>query len=130
MFQIESTGNDIFFFFGSYSASEGARSHTGYLTGQGRDLYLDETLADVAGAQGLVAAGGQRQPGDEEEEEESRGGWEDHLTRPHPDGSPARHWKHLHQHAGQDFREQINTHSTSGEEELQSRGARRTQLQQ
>lgn len=129
MFQIESTGNYISMELGLFfvflflqlhpmsAASEGVRSryerhnsNTGYLTGQGRDLYLDETLADVAGAQGFVAAGGQRQPG--EEEEESCGGWEDHLTRPHPDGSPARHWKHLHQHAGQDFREQINTASS------------------
>lgn len=54
-------------------------------------LYLDETLADVARAEGFVAAGGHRQPW--QEEEESGGGGEDQLTRPHPDGSPARHWK-------------------------------------
>lgn len=70
------------------------------LDGKPRDsFYLDETLADVAGAQGLVAAEGQGQS--REEEEESGGGREDQLSRPHPDGSPARHWKHLHQHETQ-----------------------------
>ena len=63
-------------------------------------FYLDETLADVAGAEGFVAAGGRGQSCEEEEERGSGG--EDQLTRPHPDGSPARHWKHLAQHETQD----------------------------
>lgn len=56
-------------------------------------MYLDETLADVTGAQSLVTAGGERQRREEEEERGGGGrGGMDQLTRPHPDGSPARHW--------------------------------------
>lgn len=49
---------------------------------------LYETLADVAGAQGLVAALGLSR---EEEEEESEGDRDDELT--HPDGTPATGWE-------------------------------------
>lgn len=52
-------------------------------------VYLYEALADVTGAEGLVAAGGQGQP--RQEEEQSGGGGssgEDQPTEPHPDGTP------------------------------------------
>lgn len=53
-------------------------------------FYLDETLADIAGAEGFVAAGGQSQPRQEEEEGGGGGGGEEGgLTGPHPDSSPA-----------------------------------------
>lgn len=61
--------------------------------------YLNEALADVAGAEGLVAAGAQGQSRQEEDERGGGGGGEDQLTGPHPDGSPAPTLeKHLHQH--------------------------------
>lgn len=67
-------------------------------------FYLDETLADVAGTERLVAAGGQSQPRQEEEESgggSGGGGGEGRLTGPHPDSSPAPYWKHLeHQQRG------------------------------
>lgn len=77
----------------------------------GRASYLDETLADVAGTERLVAAGGQSQPRQEEEEScggGGGGGGEGRLTGPHPDSSPAPYWKHLeHQHGGgEEVREQ------------------------
>lgn len=52
-------------------------------------FYLDETLADVAGTEGFVAAGGQSQARQEEEESGGRGRGEGRLSRPHPDSSAA-----------------------------------------
>lgn len=73
------------------------------------DFYLDETLADVAGTERLVAAGGQSQPRQEKEEScGGSGGGEGRLTGPHPDSSPAPYWKLLeHQHGDrEEVREQ------------------------
>ena len=68
-----------------------------------RRSYLDETLADVAGAEGLVAARAQRQAGQEEEERCGGGDGRDHLTGPHPDGSG-----NTYVNTGQELREQTN----------------------
>lgn len=78
-----------------------------------RRSYLDETLADVAGAEGFVAAGGQRQAGQEEEERCGSCGGRDHLTGPHPDGTG-----NTYVNTGQDLREQ--TTNTSVPEEGES----------
>lgn len=71
-------------------------------------FYLYEALADVTRAEGLVAAGGQRQSWQEEEQSGGGGSREDQPTEPHPDGSPARHREHLRQHrsTGQGLRDQ------------------------
>lgn len=82
--------------------------------------YLYEALADVTGAEGFVAAGGQRQSREEEEESGGGGSGEDQLTKPHPDGSPARHWEHLRQHrdTGQDRGEQARGGAKTNKQKL------------
>ena len=81
--------------------------------------YLYEALADVAGTEGLVAARAHRQSREEEEESCGGGGGEDQLTGPHPDGSPARHWKHLHQQ---------QQHTSTGPQRAGSTNNKRSEL--